>query len=84
MCTTVDQIQDKLQPVIDIDELIDENEKLHQCEADSLNNQEHTYQIGIMSSSQIRPVHKPSWNGELTQKTGTDSIDKSDRFKCGR
>ena len=83
MCTTVDQIQDKLQPVIDIDELISENDMLHLNDGDSLNNQEHTEQKEVRSKQQLQPVHKPSWNGELSQKS-ENRCDYSGIYKCGR
>ncbi|NQU04754.1 MAG: hypothetical protein HQ568_01575 [Calditrichaeota bacterium] len=84
MCNTNNLVHDKLHPVIDIDAIVEEKDELLQRASEDNIILENTYSARIKSDSQQRTVHKPSWNGELTQKTGTDSIDRSDRFKCGR
>ena len=84
MCNTNNLVHDKLHPVIDIDAMIEEKDELLQRASEDIIILENTYNARVTSDSQQRPVHKPSWNGELTQKIGTDFIDKSDGFKCGR
>ncbi|MCF7810914.1 hypothetical protein K9N50_07985 [bacterium] len=83
MCATVDQIQDKLNPVIDVDELQNENGKLHRNNDESLNNQEDTIQLKVQFNQVLKPVYKPSWNGELSPKR-EDHCKDSDIYKCGR
>ena len=84
MCNTNNLVHDKLHPVIDIDAMIEEKDELLQRASEDNVILENAYNAGITSDSQQRTVHKPSWNGELTQEVQTDSIDKSDSFKCGR